>query len=573
LIFVVRRINQLGFRSSGLLRQHFSQYGEVTRVMVAHSKVKSQDSAEQARMRPGNLGLIQMKRSDAVERILELGQWHLVEGMQVSVEEFGQDIACGQPPMPPGLAMASPTAAMAAPMQPPLPLKLSPDCAEAPGHPTAIGAALEAFAQLPADAGIPAGLAAWLPPAPGLAHDGGIPQFPPVPPLFPEAFAAFPPPLSHQPLSQQALHVAVLTQCARYAHEVQECLRNLEEKCRSIVAEKVEVAARPPPGLTTPMAHLAHDKSPAPWAAVRQVAPAYGHLWEQLQQLQEQSPPPPQPAHQVGRADVRRGPTRHSGGRSSDSWQESSRGDSRRDSDSGSSDSGPAMPAPTGALSAPVWQRRGPAPAGTAPADPLELSAALLRELEGDDEARIFVVKRINRLGYRSQVFLRQHYFVYGSVSKVLIASTASGGPGSSPHQGSPVRCAGQQQQQQQRSVRLGIVVMDSAESVGRILSMGASQVVAGHEVIVQAFVRPLAPKSALVPATAPVPETTGASAKLGATGVAPGCYCGSSSSSGSGSSWAGRNSMSGGAGGKSSSGRDGDIGSSDTSEGPGSSL
>eukprot|EP00971_Amphidinium_carterae_P242652 4817960-Amphidinium_carterae.1 len=57
-IFITRRINKLGFRSRLPLEQHFSKYGKVMQVLVAHSKVKPfQQNGSQPRTRPGNFGL------------------------------------------------------------------------------------------------------------------------------------------------------------------------------------------------------------------------------------------------------------------------------------------------------------------------------------------------------------------------------------------------------------------------------------------------------------------------------------------------------------------------------------
>jgi len=88
LILVVRCISQLGFRSRGLLRRHFSRYGEVARVMVAHSKARSLHEVASSRIRPGNLGLVVMIRREDVDMIFALGTEHTVEGVRVKVCKF-----------------------------------------------------------------------------------------------------------------------------------------------------------------------------------------------------------------------------------------------------------------------------------------------------------------------------------------------------------------------------------------------------------------------------------------------------------------------------------------------------
>lgn len=70
-IFTVRRIKKLGFRSPEILRQHFSAYGEVVKVLVAVSLVKPvRDGRGRFRTRPGALGLVVMKNPESVEKIL-----------------------------------------------------------------------------------------------------------------------------------------------------------------------------------------------------------------------------------------------------------------------------------------------------------------------------------------------------------------------------------------------------------------------------------------------------------------------------------------------------------------------
>lgn len=88
-IFITRRINKLGFRSREVLHQHFSQYGEVGRVLVAHSKVKPlHDPSAQLRTRPGRLGLIMMQSAESVRHILSLGEEQMVAGHQIQVQCF-----------------------------------------------------------------------------------------------------------------------------------------------------------------------------------------------------------------------------------------------------------------------------------------------------------------------------------------------------------------------------------------------------------------------------------------------------------------------------------------------------
>lgn len=91
-IFIVRRINKLGFRSKVLLEKHYSQFGEVAQVCVAHSKVKPLPNTQGAnpRTRPGNLGLVVMRNPDAVRRVLAQGTPQNVMGFEILVYRFEQ---------------------------------------------------------------------------------------------------------------------------------------------------------------------------------------------------------------------------------------------------------------------------------------------------------------------------------------------------------------------------------------------------------------------------------------------------------------------------------------------------
>lgn len=84
-LLIVRRINKLGFKASGKLKQHFSSYGTVVRVLVAHSTVKQQG---EARRRPSCLGFVHMASAGAVGQILALGSEQEVDGASIRVQRF-----------------------------------------------------------------------------------------------------------------------------------------------------------------------------------------------------------------------------------------------------------------------------------------------------------------------------------------------------------------------------------------------------------------------------------------------------------------------------------------------------
>jgi len=90
-VFIVRRVSSMGFQSQELLATHFSQWGMVTRVLVAHSKVKPfRCSGNLPRIRPGSLGFVVMDSVKSVKNILAAGKEQMVADCLISVEPFEQ---------------------------------------------------------------------------------------------------------------------------------------------------------------------------------------------------------------------------------------------------------------------------------------------------------------------------------------------------------------------------------------------------------------------------------------------------------------------------------------------------
>jgi hypothetical protein len=88
-LFIVRRINKLGFKAARKLKQHFSTYGSVVRVLVAHSTVRQHgDPQSHARRRPSSLGFVHMATADAVGQVLALGLEQEVDGSVIRVQRF-----------------------------------------------------------------------------------------------------------------------------------------------------------------------------------------------------------------------------------------------------------------------------------------------------------------------------------------------------------------------------------------------------------------------------------------------------------------------------------------------------
>mmetsp|Transcript_11686 Transcript_11686/g.31457 ORF Transcript_11686/g.31457 Transcript_11686/m.31457 type:complete len:385 (-) Transcript_11686:123-1277(-) len=88
-IFIVRRINKLGFKAIRTLKGYFSTYGPVKNVLLAHSTVRQYaGQASQARRRPSSLGFVQMFTADAVRRVLECGSEQEIGGFTIRVQRF-----------------------------------------------------------------------------------------------------------------------------------------------------------------------------------------------------------------------------------------------------------------------------------------------------------------------------------------------------------------------------------------------------------------------------------------------------------------------------------------------------
>mmetsp|Transcript_30391 Transcript_30391/g.80606 ORF Transcript_30391/g.80606 Transcript_30391/m.80606 type:complete len:331 (+) Transcript_30391:96-1088(+) len=96
-LFIVRRINKLGFKAVRTLKKHFSMHGSVLRVLVAHSTVRQHGDPQcQARRRPSSLGFVQMSSREAVEAVLAYGQEQEVDGSFIRVQKFERQHALAE---------------------------------------------------------------------------------------------------------------------------------------------------------------------------------------------------------------------------------------------------------------------------------------------------------------------------------------------------------------------------------------------------------------------------------------------------------------------------------------------
>lgn len=88
-VFLVRKINRLGFESPEVLEEHYSKYGKVVRVLVAHTHVRlSEKRRFTARMRPSCLGFVVMSKKEDARAIMALGREQVVNGATILVQSF-----------------------------------------------------------------------------------------------------------------------------------------------------------------------------------------------------------------------------------------------------------------------------------------------------------------------------------------------------------------------------------------------------------------------------------------------------------------------------------------------------
>lgn len=87
-VLMVRKINRLGLNSDAPLKRHFSQFGEIERVMVAPTRSKGQLGQANTRVRPAPLGFLVMSKAEAANAALQHGAEHIVDGQTIGVLPF-----------------------------------------------------------------------------------------------------------------------------------------------------------------------------------------------------------------------------------------------------------------------------------------------------------------------------------------------------------------------------------------------------------------------------------------------------------------------------------------------------
>jgi hypothetical protein len=91
-VLTARKIHKLGLNSATILREHFSRFGEVDRVMLLPSRPKSHSGAAAGllKVRPASMAFVVM-RSRQPSIIARLNEVHYIEGHPVQVQKFRKE--------------------------------------------------------------------------------------------------------------------------------------------------------------------------------------------------------------------------------------------------------------------------------------------------------------------------------------------------------------------------------------------------------------------------------------------------------------------------------------------------
>lgn len=83
-VLMVRKINQLEGDTCATLKNYFSKFGSVDRVMISATR----SAAKPARIRQATLGFLVMSGGDGVQAALAHGPQHIVQGVSINVSTF-----------------------------------------------------------------------------------------------------------------------------------------------------------------------------------------------------------------------------------------------------------------------------------------------------------------------------------------------------------------------------------------------------------------------------------------------------------------------------------------------------
>jgi len=89
-VIIVRKISKLGFESQELLKKYFEEYGDISKILVAHSFVKPSNRRVKPRVRPAGLGFVVMSSRADADAVLCLGENQTIAGVSVQVLPYAQ---------------------------------------------------------------------------------------------------------------------------------------------------------------------------------------------------------------------------------------------------------------------------------------------------------------------------------------------------------------------------------------------------------------------------------------------------------------------------------------------------
>merc|ERR1719506_2934297 len=87
-VIIVRKIKKLGFESPQLLDEHFSQFGEVKELLVAHSHVKPTAKRPNGRVRPAALGFVVMANEESAQTAFKAGADQMIYSNVIELASF-----------------------------------------------------------------------------------------------------------------------------------------------------------------------------------------------------------------------------------------------------------------------------------------------------------------------------------------------------------------------------------------------------------------------------------------------------------------------------------------------------
>jgi hypothetical protein len=90
-IITVRKCHKLGFKSHVHLRQYFSKFGRVERVVLLPMRAKPKNTMEGRGSRPSSMGFVVMESRDVVEAVLGFNNAsgiHDIKGWPIEVRNF-----------------------------------------------------------------------------------------------------------------------------------------------------------------------------------------------------------------------------------------------------------------------------------------------------------------------------------------------------------------------------------------------------------------------------------------------------------------------------------------------------